>query len=148
MSTEHRRVDVGAEERGDGGARQSSTEAITLALHEDSPAHLVAAMADDVVLELGWGRLIFGQTVPTAAQPTIAILAAPASLSLAGYLTVNQQPTILLVGLLGVASLIPVGKFEVQRGAKIDRAAACDEWHHHGGLRPRRTRPPCSGRAA
>ena len=62
MSTEHRRVDVGAEERGDGGARQSSTEAITLALHEDSPAHLVAAMADDVVLELGWGRLIFGQT--------------------------------------------------------------------------------------
>ena len=26
------------------------------------PAFLVAAMADDVVLELGWGRLIFGQT--------------------------------------------------------------------------------------
>ncbi len=38
------------------------TEAITLALHEDSPAHLVAAMADDVILELGWGRLVFGQT--------------------------------------------------------------------------------------
>ncbi|HEX5143360.1 MAG TPA: N-acetylglutaminylglutamine synthetase [Mycobacterium sp.] len=38
------------------------TEAITLALHEDSPQHLVDAMADDVVLELGWGRLIFGQT--------------------------------------------------------------------------------------
>ena len=38
------------------------TEAITLALHDDSPQHLVDAMADDVVLELGWGRLIFGQT--------------------------------------------------------------------------------------
>ena len=38
------------------------TEAITLALHDDSPQHLMDAMADDVVLELGWGRLIFGQT--------------------------------------------------------------------------------------
>jgi hypothetical protein len=37
-------------------------EAITLGLHDASPRHLVAAMADDVVLELGWGRLIFGQT--------------------------------------------------------------------------------------
>ncbi len=37
-------------------------EAITLGLHDASPPHLVDAMADDVVLELGWGRLIFGQT--------------------------------------------------------------------------------------
>ncbi len=37
-------------------------EAITLALHEASPPDMVDAMADDVVLELGWGRLIFGQT--------------------------------------------------------------------------------------
>jgi GNAT-family acetyltransferase (TIGR03103 family) len=38
------------------------TEAITLGLHDASPQHLVDAMTDDVVLELGWGRLIFGQT--------------------------------------------------------------------------------------
>ncbi len=38
------------------------TEAITLGLHDATPAHLVDAMTDDVVLELGWGRLIFGQT--------------------------------------------------------------------------------------
>jgi GNAT-family acetyltransferase (TIGR03103 family) len=38
------------------------TEAITLGLHDASPAHLVDAMSDDVVLEMGWGRLIFGQT--------------------------------------------------------------------------------------
>jgi GNAT-family acetyltransferase (TIGR03103 family) len=38
------------------------TEAITLGLHDASPQHLVDAMADDVVLEVGWGRLIFGQT--------------------------------------------------------------------------------------
>src|SRR5690349_15324971 len=38
------------------------SEAITLGLHDASPQHLVDAMADDVVLELGWGRLIFGQT--------------------------------------------------------------------------------------
>ncbi len=41
-------------------------EAITLGLHGASPAHLVDEMADDVVLELGWGRLIFGQTFADA----------------------------------------------------------------------------------
>ncbi|MCF1427262.1 MAG: TDT family transporter [Shewanella sp.] len=45
-------------------------------------------------------RLIFCEPVPQAAKPTIAILAAPASLSLAGYLTVVQEPSIVLVGLL------------------------------------------------
>jgi GNAT-family acetyltransferase (TIGR03103 family) len=38
------------------------TEAITLGLHHASPQHLVDAMADDVAIEMGWGRLIFGQT--------------------------------------------------------------------------------------
>ncbi len=38
------------------------TEAITLSLHEASPEELVREMADNTVLELGWGRLIFGQT--------------------------------------------------------------------------------------
>jgi GNAT-family acetyltransferase (TIGR03103 family) len=42
-------------------AREHS-EGITLALHEASPPDMVDAMRDDVVLELGWGRLIFGQT--------------------------------------------------------------------------------------
>ncbi|MGX9790916.1 N-acetylglutaminylglutamine synthetase [Mycobacterium sp. MMS18-G62] len=41
---------------------EDHTEAITLGLHDASPAHLVEAMSDDVVLEMGWGRLIFGQT--------------------------------------------------------------------------------------
>lgn len=62
-----------------------------------------------IMLPLMLCRLIFGQTVPAAAQPTIAILAAPASLSLAGYLTVSQSPSILLVGLLaGIALLMTV----------------------------------------
>jgi len=38
------------------------TEAITLHLYDASPQHLVEEMSDDTVLELGWGRLIFGQT--------------------------------------------------------------------------------------
>ena len=42
--------------------REDHPEAITLGLHNASPQHMVDAMADDVVLELGWGRLIFGQT--------------------------------------------------------------------------------------
>jgi GNAT-family acetyltransferase (TIGR03103 family) len=44
------------------------TEAITLGLHDASPQHLVDAMADDVVIEMGWGRLIFGQTFADPAE--------------------------------------------------------------------------------
>jgi GNAT-family acetyltransferase (TIGR03103 family) len=45
-----------------------NTEAITLGLHHASPQHLVDAMADDVVIEMGWGRLIFGQTFADPAR--------------------------------------------------------------------------------
>ncbi|OBG83367.1 GNAT family acetyltransferase [Mycobacterium sp. E3298] len=44
------------------------TEAITMGLHDASPPELVEAMAKDVELELGWGRLIFGQTFADAHQ--------------------------------------------------------------------------------
>ncbi|WP_018600726.1 N-acetylglutaminylglutamine synthetase [Mycobacterium sp. 155] len=55
-------VDPDAGNRAAGHPESDHTEAITLGLHDASPQHLVDAMADDVVLELGWGRLIFGQT--------------------------------------------------------------------------------------
>lgn len=42
------------------------TEEITLGLHDATPPHLVDAMANNVELELGWGRLIFGQTFADA----------------------------------------------------------------------------------
>src|ERR1700731_5232756 len=42
-------------------------EAIPLGLHDALPPHLVDAMAKDVELELGWGRLIFGQTFADSA---------------------------------------------------------------------------------
>lgn len=51
-------------------------------------------------------RLIFCHQVPDAAKPTIAILAAPASLSLAGYLTVTAQPSVLMVALLASIGLL------------------------------------------
>jgi GNAT-family acetyltransferase (TIGR03103 family) len=41
-------------------------EAITLGLHQASPPHMVDAMAKDVELDLGWGRIIFGQTFADA----------------------------------------------------------------------------------
>ncbi|BDE14025.1 MULTISPECIES: N-acetylglutaminylglutamine synthetase [Mycobacterium] len=41
-------------------------EAITLGLHDAAPPQLAEAMAHDVELELGWGRLIFGQTFSDA----------------------------------------------------------------------------------
>lgn len=60
-----------------------------------------------VMLPVMLYRLIFCQDVPELAKPTIAILAAPASLSLAGYLTVAEKPSMLLVGLLaGIAVLM------------------------------------------
>ncbi|KEK26598.1 C4-dicarboxylate transporter/malic acid transport protein [Shewanella xiamenensis] len=60
-----------------------------------------------IMLPLMLYRLIFGSKLPDAAKPTIAILAAPASLSLAGYLTVIDEPSILLVApLLSLALLM------------------------------------------
>ncbi|AAN55922.1 TDT family transporter [Shewanella oneidensis MR-1] len=53
-----------------------------------------------IMLPLMLYRLIFCQAIPDAAKPTIAILAAPASLSLAGYLTVCEQPSIAVVAIL------------------------------------------------
>ncbi|OBB44072.1 N-acetylglutaminylglutamine synthetase [Mycobacterium sp. 852002-51961_SCH5331710] len=50
------------------GPDAEQTEAITLGLHDASPQHLVDAMADDVVIEMGWGRLIFGQTFADPAK--------------------------------------------------------------------------------
>src|SRR5258708_8920328 len=41
-------------------------EAITLGLHDALPPHMADAMAKDVELELGWGRVIFGQTFADA----------------------------------------------------------------------------------
>ena len=52
-------------------------------------------------------RLIFLSEVPDAAKPTIAIMAAPASLSLAGYLTVVEEPSMLVCSiLLGISLLM------------------------------------------
>jgi len=52
-------------------------------------------------------RLIFAAEIPDPAKPTIAIMAAPASLSLAGYLTVVELPSPLLIALLaGIAVLM------------------------------------------
>lgn len=50
------------------GPDSEQTEAITLGLHDASPQHLVDAMADDVVIEMGWGRLVFGQTFADPAK--------------------------------------------------------------------------------
>ena len=52
------------------GPSDHHTEAITLGLHDASPPHLVDAMAENVELELGWGRLIFGQTFADAGKLT------------------------------------------------------------------------------
>ena len=72
----------------------------------------------EALLQLGLGayafllpvmlyRLIFERDIPAPAKPTLAIMAAPASLCLAGYLTVATTPHPLLVALLaGIAVLM------------------------------------------
>lgn len=69
----------------------------------------IGMIAYAVMLPLMLYRLIFLEEVPNAAKPTIAIMAAPASLSLAGYLTVETDPNLLIVALLfGIAILMTV----------------------------------------
>lgn len=68
-----------------------------------------------VMMPLMFYRLMFRQTIPEGAQPTIAILAAPASLTLAAYLNVAINPSpLLVIVLLGLAltmTLIVYGAF-------------------------------------
>jgi tellurite resistance protein TehA-like permease len=60
-----------------------------------------------VMLPVMFYRFIFSENVPVAAMPTLGILAAPASLSLVGYLTLVQDPEPLPVILLeGIAVLM------------------------------------------
>ncbi|WP_114010061.1 TDT family transporter [Cohaesibacter intestini] len=73
-----------------------------------------------VMLPVMLYRLIFLEDIPDAAKPTIAILAAPASLSLTGYLSMTPNPSMLLVMLLlGIAllmtTLIYVAFFRLMR---------------------------------
>lgn len=60
-----------------------------------------------ILLPIMLYRLIFCAEVPDAAKPTIAILAAPASLNLAGYLTTVITPSPIIVSaLFGIAILM------------------------------------------
>lgn len=71
--------------------------------HLDFIAQLVLAfgiLVYAVMLPMMIYRFIFCNQVPDAAKPTLAIMAAPASLSLAGYLTVAHEPSVLLVMML------------------------------------------------
>lgn len=60
-----------------------------------------------ILMPLMLYRLIFGEQIADNAKPSIAILAAPASLSLAGYLSVVSAPSPLIIAvLLGVSLLM------------------------------------------
>jgi tellurite resistance protein TehA-like permease len=60
-----------------------------------------------MMLPVMFFRFIFAENVPLAAMPTLGILAAPASLSLVGYLTLIDPPQPLVVIILeGVAVLM------------------------------------------
>ncbi|MTI15707.1 TDT family transporter [Rhodobacteraceae bacterium RKSG542] len=62
-----------------------------------------------IMLPLMLYRVTFHLKIPNASKPTLAIFAAPASLSLAGYLTVVQEPSPLIIALLGgIAVLMTV----------------------------------------
>ncbi|QCC86626.1 TDT family transporter [Desulfovibrio desulfuricans] len=72
------------------------------------------------LLPVMWYRLIFASQIDDAFKPTIAILAAPASLSLVAYLSLEPAPSLLLCSLLlGIAvlmtSIIYVAFFKLLR---------------------------------
>ncbi|WP_156938996.1 TDT family transporter [Deefgea rivuli] len=68
-----------------------------------------------VMMPLMFYRIMFRESIPVGAQPTIAILAAPASLTLAAYLRVSPTPyPLLVIVMLGLAitmTLIVYGAF-------------------------------------
>ncbi|MBS3797647.1 TDT family transporter [Pseudoalteromonas sp. BDTF-M6] len=53
-----------------------------------------------LMLPLMLYRLLFNEQVADTAKPTLAVLAAPASLSLAGYLSLVHSPSPLVIGVL------------------------------------------------
>ncbi|MCL6416922.1 TDT family transporter [Aestuariirhabdus sp. Z084] len=60
-----------------------------------------------IMLPLMFYRLIFKENIQPGAQPTIAILAAPASLSIAGYLSLIENPyALVILVLFGIAVLM------------------------------------------
>ncbi|EDP58711.1 glycerophosphodiester phosphodiesterase [Vibrio sp. AND4] len=60
-----------------------------------------------VMLPMMIYRFMFTHEIPDVAKPTMAIMAAPASLSLAGYLTVTTSPSPVIIALLfGIAVLM------------------------------------------
>lgn len=70
-------------------------------------ALLFGMTAYAIMLPIMIYRFMFSQQVPDSAKPTLAVLAAPASLSMAGYLTVVSEPSPLLLSLLfGIAVLM------------------------------------------
>ncbi len=62
-----------------------------------------------VLLPVVLYRFIFSTEVADAAKPTIAIMAAPASLSLAAYLSIEPDPSMLLCAVLLGISLLMTG---------------------------------------
>ena len=82
-------------------------------LHAPALVILALGMASyAVLLPVMLYRIFFSPAIQEGAQPTIAILAAPASLSLAGYLTVVDNPNLLLCAvLLGIALLMTVAVY-------------------------------------
>ncbi|MFC6669341.1 TDT family transporter [Marinobacterium aestuariivivens] len=57
-----------------------------------------------LLLPLMLYRLIFARRLPRAARPILAILAAPANLCLAGYISIIDQPSLLLIAVLGTVA--------------------------------------------
>ncbi|MGF1696864.1 TDT family transporter [Vibrio lamellibrachiae] len=67
---------------------------------------LFGMVAYAIMLPIMLYRFMFTHEIPDAAKPTIAIMAAPASLSLAGYLTVQSSPSPVVISVLFGISIL------------------------------------------
>lgn len=70
-------------------------------------ALIFGMLAYAIMLPLMIYRFMFSEQIPDTAKPTMAIMAAPASLTLTGYLSMSAEPSPVVIGLLfGIAVLM------------------------------------------
>ncbi len=68
--------------------------------HMVKPLFVFGISSYGILLPLMFYRLVFHERIPEIAKPTFAIMAAPASMTLAGYLTISKEPNLFLVATL------------------------------------------------
>src|SRR5689334_17429459 len=100
------------------GPSKDHTEAITLGPHDASPPDPVDVRAKDLALELGWGKLIFGQTYADAGKLADALRReAPGRRDICIY---AREPQIVVAGAPSELFIDPSHTYRLRFGDESD----------------------------